>query len=160
VLNADTILHQKEEAYRHYSCRSSVDGRLSVVTQLLYTSAVLFYIDVSLFFQNFCKDCKFRPTVNFLVFFSPANFCQQFLNRNAPNLVRKCLLPCDLFRWEWFLKSSKSKTRSHRKRNVKNLSNLHPRRHIFARCDETVKYFFLSIWCYLSDNVGPYWYLV
>ena len=93
----------------------------------------------------------------FFLFFSPAKFSQPPLDQLAPNLAGICLPAlCRKGRGR-LLKSSK--TRSQRPKKQQNRWIFHTRRHIFARCDETVKDFWKTFFAMtprvlcLSENV-------
>ena len=73
----------------------------------------------------FCRFAFF-----FFYFFSPAKFSQPPLDRFAPNLARICLHA---------LGRKAQKPGYNGQKTSKNRSIFHTRRHVFARCDETVK---------------------
>ena len=108
-------------------------------------------------FQNFGNIMFFRRFAFFFFSFSPANVSRPSLDRFAPNFTRTSHLVRDLYWGEIFWISSK--TRLQRPKNSKNQSVFRPRRHIFARCDKTVKVFlriFSAIntrMLHLSENV-------
>ena len=106
-----------------------------------------FYISVFAKIQFFKISVILCFSVDLLYFhfFSPKNISQPSLDRFAPNLARTCLLACDLYLGERFLKSSK--TRSRRPKTSKNLSNFRTGCHVFARCEETVKVFLKNLYC-------------
>jgi len=118
---------------------------------LRYYLMLSFIWEISLLYCRFCKNEIFQNFGNimfsvlcFIIFFSPDNFSPPSLDRFA-QIGTNVSSACDLYGVSDFLKSSKTRSQRPKTRKVRQIFRL--RRHVFARCDETLKVFLKILFC-------------